>query len=230
MIGGYDTISGCIFWAIHTEANGAEWFMCDAVIVFSPTEGRFSLLRGDAKQPTGQIEEGVLPRTFTFFPNNSLKIGGFLSLGNRAVSAETYLVKTLLTVNNIPPELSTWGESTTYEFFLRSNTVPSSQFPGVQIGQEVVLHGIRPVFALERGKILPPFRIYIEANQSPAIDDGMGEQRVVDYTIAREDGRIDIDPLSGEFFKFGMFLGESDGPIVKEFHGWQVWYEPAGDH
>jgi hypothetical protein len=227
VIGGYEAVTGCVFWAIHTEANGDDWFMCDAVIVFSPTEGRFTLLRGDA---TGSAAAENLPRTATFFPNNSLRIGGFLTLGNRSVSAETYILKTLLAVNNIPPEVSTWGENRTYEFFFRSNTVPASQFPNVDLGQEVILHGVRPVFGLERRKIIPPYTIYIEANQSPVIDDGMGEQRVLSYTTARSDGRVDIDPLSGEFFKFALMLEESEEPIVKEFLGWQVWYEPAGDH
>ena len=232
VIGGYESVTGCVFWAIHSEANDAEWFMCDSVIVFSPVEGRFSLLRGDM---TGDVNEilasGRMPRAASFFPENNLKIGGFLTLGNRAVSAETYLLKTLLVINDIPPQISTWGENRTYEFFFRSNTVPASQFPGVALGQEVVIHGVRPLLVLERDKILPPYNVYIEANQSQLMDDGNGVVAVLFSAAAREDGRLDVgDPISGEFFKFALALGESEEPIVKEFHGWMVWYEPAGDH
>jgi len=227
VIGAYDVVSGCIFWAFLSKMTPTDFFRCDCILVYSPTEGKFSFMHGDM---TTLYDGEHLPGISDYFSANDLQIGGFLSLGNRAVSSETYLVKTVLPIVKVPPELSSFGNVEVYESFFRSGTIPSSTFPGCKVGDEIIIHQVRPIFVLEKGKDAPLFRVWIEANQSMAIGDTNAIVQSADSTNRHADGWLDFDPLSGEWFKIVTAFGESANPVIKEFLGWQLVYEIAGDH
>lgn len=243
VIGGYDAYTGCVFWSYQSRMAAEEWFKCDTVLVYSPRENRFTLLRGDMAAPSFPTDRIVT--VSDLFSTNQLKVGGYLSLGNRQRAGETYLLKTIMAIHDIPPEIVVFSGNDpsdpllppVYEHLYRSNTIASTFF-GAQLGVEIEIHKVRPVFAIETDEKVPRFAIWIEANQSPAVGDTSGEVRYLDtgHDVIREranpsaEGWIDLGkPLSGEFFKFALAFEDKSEPVVKEAHGWQVQYRIAGD-
>jgi hypothetical protein len=241
VIGGYDAYTGCIFWSYITQrisgedANDDDYlFKCDAILVFNPRENKFGFVAGDGI--TVFSDDTRIVDISDLFSGNTLEINGFFSLGNRQLSAGTYLHKTILATSGIAPKLMSFSAAPdgihggTYEQFFRSGTIPSTYF-GAKPGVEVALQQIRPILAVEKRLDAPEHTIWVEANQSPAIGDGSGRVISVSSANAHPDGWIDIGiPLSGEWFKFATVFNEANEPILKEFHGWQIIYSIKGDH
>ena len=228
VVGGYDAQTGCVVWAYMTQKDDSDWFKCDAVLVYSPRENRFSFLRGDGDGEYSGTDRIV--SAADIFDANSFEISGFLSLGNRSTSNQTYLMKTIFAVHAIPPQVSSFSGSPVYGQMYRSDTIAASSF-GVPLGVNIEIHKVRPILAVERVAKAPPHTVWIEANESPAVGDGTGQVISKSSLDANADGWMDLGvPLSGEFFKFGLVFSEYVEPIVKEVHGWQVVYRTAGDH
>jgi hypothetical protein len=231
IVGGYDAYTGCVFWTFLTQkANQDEFFLNDGMLVYNPREGRFGFVVGDGFLDFDHEEEGRIIGVGDLYHEHSLELSGLFTLGNRQMNGETYLIKTVFATAGYPPALVAFSGSPTYEPFFRTDTFPSSYF-GAKPGTEIEIHRIRPVLAVERQLKAPSHTIWIEANQSPAIGDGTGKVVSLLSSQANADGWIDLGvPLSGEFFKIATMFTESIDPILKEFHGWQVYYRINGDH
>jgi hypothetical protein len=123
--------------------------------------------------------------------------------------------------------LSQYAGQETYENWYRTGTIVSAEI-GADLGQNIGIQMVRPVWKVEEDLSLPSALIWITGGERPNVE-AKAVTKVISTATANQDGWIPLGkPLSGNFFRFGVLMADRGEPSLKEFLGLMVRYQQQG--
>ena len=164
VVGSYDPYSGLLIWSYRSNSGGE--YLNDMLVVYNPSEDRFSLLPGDQIVTPSTT---VMPSVTDIF-TGTFKNQGIVSLGNR-LSGQDHLMRStfLFERSGTKDKLQQLSSNATYETFWRTGTITANEFPGIKPGQDLTIHEVRPIYVIEEGAQDPNFLVWIQGGEKPPV-------------------------------------------------------------